>query len=168
MRQSDREHECREHEGHAFIACPECFALGYRQRSEKRAAVVAKARSLVGTKFAHLGRSDLGVDCVGLVIVSFRAAGLPIRDFENYKHRDTELDYVEASREVWPLCDSYLVADEGDAFLFAMRGTNPTHFGIATAQGTLIQASTKKGEVVEHRFDERWSRRAILRIRAHD
>lgn len=168
MRRSDANVECEQHEGHAAIACPECFADGCRERSARRAAVVAKARSLVGSKFAHLGRSDLAVDCVGLVILSFRAAGIPLQDFRAYRHRDDELDYVEECLALWPHCDRVMEAGEGDAFLFAIRGTNPTHFGIATADGTLIQASNKKGVVVEHRFDERWARRAVLRIRAHD
>ena len=80
--------------------------------------MIEKARSLIGTKWRHLGRSERGVDCLGLVILSLKAAGFeqqydrtygrepwkdglrkalsdhfgePIVDFEDYKPGDVAL-----------------------------------------------------------------------------
>jgi cell wall-associated NlpC family hydrolase len=165
MRSFERHVECAEHKGHAFPACAACFAAGSRETSERRARVVAFARSMVGKPFSHLGRTDAGVDCVGLVILAFRAGGLDIQDFATYRHRDEEIDYAAEARRHWTTSED-LTANEGDAFLFKVK-RYPSHFGIATADGTLIQASDKSGMVIETRFDERWARRAVLRIEAH-
>jgi hypothetical protein len=45
---------------------------------------VAAARSLVGTPWRHRGRGRRGIDCVGLVVVSARAAGLKLDDATHY------------------------------------------------------------------------------------
>ena len=165
MRLSDRHAGCGLHDGHAFPACAACFAAGLRETSEARGRIVAFARSMIGKPFSHLGRTEAAVDCVGLVILAFRAGGLDIKDFSQYRHRDEELDYVEQARRHWTTSDDFC-GNQGDAFLFKVK-RYPSHFGIATEDGTLIQASDKHGKVIETRFDERWARRAVLRIEAN-
>ncbi len=45
-------------------------------------AVVAAARAYLGTPFVHVGRSALGVDCVGLLILAGKDAGLILPGYQ--------------------------------------------------------------------------------------
>lgn len=42
--------------------------------------VLAAARALVGTPWRHLGRSPAGIDCIGLVLLAGRGAGITLPD----------------------------------------------------------------------------------------
>lgn len=45
---------------------------------------VHHARALIGTRWRHRGRGPAKLDCVGLVVVSFRKAGRVLRDRTHY------------------------------------------------------------------------------------
>lgn len=47
---------------------------------EGKARVCAAARSYLGTPWLGQGRSKLGVDCTGLVVMSFRDAGFDVNE----------------------------------------------------------------------------------------
>ena len=47
-------------------------------------AVVAQARTWLGTPWRHQGRSPRGVDCAGLVVLVARALGLADHDVAGY------------------------------------------------------------------------------------
>ena len=42
--------------------------------------VLAEARALLGTQWRHLGRSETGIDCIGLVLVAAARAGIVLPD----------------------------------------------------------------------------------------
>jgi cell wall-associated NlpC family hydrolase len=42
--------------------------------------VLAAARALLGTPWRHLGRSAAGIDCIGLVLLAGRGAGITLPD----------------------------------------------------------------------------------------
>ena len=48
------------------------------------AAAVAEARSYVGCKWRHRGRSRFGIDCVGLIVAATAAGGVQMRDRRDY------------------------------------------------------------------------------------
>jgi cell wall-associated NlpC family hydrolase len=50
----------------------------------QRTALVAAARSLVGTPFRHQGRTRRGCDCIGLLVLSFALIGLRGNDRVDY------------------------------------------------------------------------------------
>jgi cell wall-associated NlpC family hydrolase len=47
-------------------------------------AHVDHARALIGTRWRHRGRGNGKVDCVGLLVLAFRAAGREIHDRKDY------------------------------------------------------------------------------------
>jgi cell wall-associated NlpC family hydrolase len=42
--------------------------------------VLAEARALLGTPWRHLGRSETGIDCIGLVLVAAARVGIVLPD----------------------------------------------------------------------------------------
>lgn len=148
---------------HSFLGL---MPLSRPSLDEARALVVTRARSWIGVRWRHLGRTRNGVDCVGLVL----AAGEGFHDYpdeENYTRLSSGRDMLEHfqrhSSEV-PLGPEGLAAlADGDILL--MRDTAfPQHVGIiASKEGhsTLIHASIAHRCVVEERIDDEIRRRAI-------
>jgi cell wall-associated NlpC family hydrolase len=62
-------------------------------------AFIAAARRYLGTPWRHLGRSRAGLDCIGLVLVAARDAGLSLPDPAPYEREPADARLVlEASR----------------------------------------------------------------------
>ncbi|MEM8799699.1 MAG: hypothetical protein AAGF15_06435 [Pseudomonadota bacterium] len=141
----------------------------------KRGAIIAAARSLVGTPFRHQGRvPGRGLDCVGLLIVCARQTGISNYDFRAY-HRTPSHGALEKH-----MSDAGLLAiDESEPMLPAqialMRFHGaPQHLALlstiadfpnrsASATLGMIHAWQGAGSVVEHRFDQAWQRRLVQR-----
>ena len=63
------------------------------------AAFIAAARSYLGTPWRHMGRNRAGLDCIGLVLVAARDAGLSLPDPAPYEREPADARLVlEASR----------------------------------------------------------------------
>lgn len=156
--------ECSRHPGFARMACSGCFADGALARSDVGSRIVAEARKLIGTPYAHHGRTRNGLDCTGLAKLARLNAGLP--DDGDFDYREDLLD-VDAVAEISKRAkvDFDLDAtEEGEAILFRMR-SRWWHFGVLTAEGTIIAALRRSKGVIEHTFDYRWARRAVLRVK---
>lgn len=122
--------------------------------------LVDAARSLVGVPWKHQGRSVLGVDCIGLVALSFGQAGIDIwkilglpdrRDYGRSAHPDL-------LRLVRETCEQ--ISSPIDGCLIVMKFPSeqyPRHFGIY-AQGNVIHADSRKGHVVEHGYRGLWQK----------
>jgi peptidoglycan DL-endopeptidase CwlO len=104
--------------------------------SGKAAAIVAAARSAIGSPYASGGTTPDGFDCSGLTTWAFRKAGirLPRTSFEQY----------EVGREI----ASEDVA-AGDLVFFDAAGAGASHVGIAVSNTRAISA-TSSGGVMEH------------------
>jgi cell wall-associated NlpC family hydrolase len=131
-----------------------------------RAEIVAIARSLVGTPYAHQGRvAGLSLDCAGVPVFIAKAIGFPVEDFIAYGRLpvpaqmraklDEHLDRVpKAGMQI------------GDVVWIRFE-SEPQHLGILAdyAHGgfSLIHANNGGGKhgVVEHRLDEAWARRIV-------
>lgn len=50
----------------------------------QRAGVIASARKLRGLKFRHQGRTTRGIDCIGVLVVAFKGAGIKLKDRIDY------------------------------------------------------------------------------------
>jgi len=133
---------------------------------------IAAARALTGTRWQHQGRSERGVDCVGLLILAAEEAGIIIEAERNYRRtpNDGRLAY---------LLDKYCVrlpkaepAQAGD--IIAIRHeAEPQHVAIvteATRWGPkIIHANGNEqmgGAVVEHLLDDRWLKSHRSKIHA--
>lgn len=129
--------------------------------SDVRDRIVDAARGWIGTPFSHCGRSRHGIDCVGLIVVAYREAGLQIRDRTNYGWIGRPDELRTAVCEAFSRIDVDN-ADAGD--IFTMRiGDLEQHVAIYTGAGTIIHvyasANGMRGAVTEHAITVPWHNR---------
>lgn len=120
--------------------------------------VIDAARSCLGTRFQHQGRQPgVGLDCAGVVICAYRAAGLVAWDESGYSRLpNPELMREVIARTLVPVTDAWRPAD----MLFMRFGGEPQHVGLWTGQ-TVIHSYLQMRKVVEHRIDARWRARIV-------
>lgn len=128
--------------------------------------VVVAARSYVGVKYLHGGRSRHGVDCAGLLVLVARDLGIEVSDASpGYpRHPDgTLMSYLKVNGdEINP--DE---AGPGDVIVywFDRASREPQHVGIRTESGGLIHCWSEMGGVVEVSRDSLSSRRTAAAFR---
>lgn len=122
--------------------------------------LIAHARSLVGVPWCHQGRSEFGVDCIGLIGLAFKGAGIDLEqilglvDQRNYG-RGAQPDMLRLVREH---CDPLHHPINGCLIVVKFpRDPFPRHFGIY-ADGNMIHADAVAGRVVEHGYRGVWKR----------
>lgn len=131
---------------------------------DQRAAFIAGARTLVRTPWRHRGRTERGVDCVGVVVLGLQAAGVPVNDRTAYS-RDPDGTSLRAAlveqfgQPVWRRGDPVELLRAGD--VVSMRwADNPSHVGVLFDYylGGLAMVHGYAGvkQVVEHRLDAPW------------
>ena len=134
-------------------------AIGPAFTDAERLAFIAEARSYIGVKFRHQGRSRLGVDCAGLVACCLSAIGRPFQDRKAYGREplQQQLRAMVAINfgEPVPLVD----ARPCDIALMRFRG-EPSHVAILAdyVYGGLsvVHSFAQVRKVVEHRLDSEW------------
>jgi hypothetical protein len=92
-----------------------------------RAALLAAARSYLGTPWHHMGRNRQRLDCVGLLLCAARDAGLPVAEPEPYArgHRGPDMvAQLALQADRIPLG----AARDGDVLVFA-DGIHCAHLG---------------------------------------
>lgn len=130
--------------------------------------IVREARSLLGVKFRHQGRSrEAGIDCLGMLVLvaqgcGFRFEGETVEahDRTDYGHHP-DTAFLEASLHRFLLPAGQMQVGDVGLFLIDKR---PQHLGVVTdypAAGEfgLIHAYAPVRKVVEHRLDELWKER---------
>lgn len=128
----------------------------------ERLTFIAAARERVGTPFRHRGRTASGLDCIGLLVASMRAAGRDPEDRRTYGRapdRDRLREAVAAH-----FGDPVSEPRPGDIVL--MRWADrPQHVAIVGdyAHGglSLIHADNSFGAVTEHRLAAPWAARIV-------
>lgn len=136
-----------------------------------RADLVAAARALIGTPFAHQGRvPGVGLDCAGLVVCALQACGGEVADQRGYGRIPAHGMFTAA---IAAHCDS-IAQDQvqpGDLMMFAFRG-EPQHVAIVSATDPvmLVHAYQDVGRVVENALDATWQARlrGCYRVRGVD
>lgn len=124
--------------------------------------LVLAARSYLGTPFVHQGRSRLGLDCVGLLVLAARDAGADIEDRADYAPDPGNLLPVELARQFDPAEDRL----PGDVLLMRFAG-EPQHLAIFTG-ATVIHSHAAIRRVVEHHLDAKWLRRIVQAYRMRE
>lgn len=112
-------------------------------RSAQVHQVIAKSESYIGTRYVWGGTSYQGIDCSGLTMNAFRAAGiyLPRTSTSQYNVGT----YVPASRLV-----------PGDLVFFRFNSRHTvTHVGIYLGNGKFINATSHKGVTISS-FSPYW------------
>jgi len=130
-------------------------------------AAVDCARSYVGCKWRHRGRSRFGIDCIGLVIKAVQAGGIAFKDRLDYgrEARDNGLERELRNHFSEPLNDS---PQAGDIVLIHFEEQSaPNHVGLIgelNGRLTLIHASSEL-RVCEHGLTDEWLRCIVARFR---
>jgi cell wall-associated NlpC family hydrolase len=113
-------------------------------------AVVHAARGWLGVPWRHLGRDLGGVDCIGLVVLAHRAAGIAVPDPAPYTREPigarviAGIEAAGGRRVARPRA--------GDVLVFRTDGVNGGHVGIAaenSGEATVIHAYAPRRRVVE-------------------
>lgn len=131
-----------------------------------REAIVEEARTYLGTKWRHQGRSRTGIDCVGLVVKIAHKFEVTDFDMTNYGRQATSFNFLKVFQEH---ADEISIKDvlDGDIIVFA-DGNNPCHAGLASTRYDtryFIHASAARRVVMEERYDEEWRRKSVAFFR---
>jgi len=122
----------------------------------KREAVVQAARFWVGVPWRHQGRTEHGVDCVGLIVMVCRGLGLTSYDSTVYG-RDPDPDRfmghfaAGGGTRVNPKD-----AKDGDLLVFHQSGF-PCHVGLRSTRhevAYVVHAHMARKQVVEERLTD--------------
>lgn len=129
--------------------------------------LVAQARTWLGVRWQHQGRSRAGVDCAGLVVEVARVTHGNTFDLRNYSVQASDETMLALCRQHMREVDVYALRP---GHVVVMRFGNQRHMGIITdypvADGTLgraalglLHAYAISRCVVEHRLDSVWRQR---------
>lgn len=121
--------------------------------------IVNVARTWLGVRWQHQGRSRHGVDCVGLVVEVTRVTHGNTVNPTDYAVQATDESMLHACREHMT---EVPLADMAPGHVVLMRFDNQRHMGILGdyPQGlSLIHAYAISRKVVEHRLDSVWRNR---------
>ena len=114
--------------------------------------VVAAAKALIGVPWKHLGRDERGLDCVGLLVVSVRAAGVQVEDFVGYGRHSTDhsmLNRLLALGARVPVAESW---QAGDVLVFT-DARYPGHCGLYAGDGQVVHCSAIRRRVTMDRVE---------------
>jgi hypothetical protein len=100
-----------------------------------RQQIADAARSMVGIRFLHQGRTRQGVDCVGLLAVILNDLSYPVVDVEGYRSSPPASVIYQtlcANFDEIPMSEVGL----GDIFLMRIGGRKPKHASILVSTET--------------------------------
>lgn len=119
--------------------------------------MIAAARACIGTPFHHQGRQPgAGLDCIGLVVIALKAAGVDVRDRTDYA-RQPAADALQLALEAHGFSHAETIA-AGDVLLFRFNRA-PQHVALATESTRMIHAYAPIGKVVECSIGASWKNR---------
>ncbi len=111
----------------------------------RRATVLEATRAYLGTPYRYGGEDRAGIDCSGLVLKVYAAAGIRLP-------RSCAAQYGEGTaiprRQLAP----------GDLVFFGPPDAPPSHVGIYEGKGRFIHASTRHRKVRRDTLDQPWFR----------
>lgn len=118
---------------------------------------VAAARKLKGARWRHRGRKPWAVDCIGLVALAGKEAGLKVEDEYGYGREPWEDRLRKGMRARFGVPLPVSSAQIGDIALVKFSAGEPSHIGIVGDHPdgglTLIHATNLDG-VVEQSLTE--------------
>lgn len=119
---------------------------------------VAEVRTWEGVKFRHQGRSRLGVDCIGLAVVTLRAKGFLPTDFvdnASYGRSPNTSEFIDTVKK---FCTPIAAVENGCLAVFKWpQAKYPSH--AAVLDGVyMIHAFERVGRVVRTTYGQPWVR----------
>ena len=137
-----------------------------------REDIVAAARALIGTPFAHQGRRPrIALACAGLVVAVADEIGIRVLDQQGYGRRPSN-GMLQSAIDGQPclLRVSPAEIQAGDVLLMRIA-LEPQHLAIFAGYNpvceseTIIHAEIGAGKVCEHRLDDTWRSRIVRAYR---
>lgn len=122
---------------------------------------VVRARELLGLRFRPQGRSEDGVDCLGLLLIAYRIPEASVR--QDYRLRGDHREEILRGATQYFRRVPRRSARPGDALLFQVDAEQ-FHLGVLTSTG-LIHADARLKRVVERPGRPDWPLLAVLRRR---
>lgn len=123
----------------------------------ERVRFIACARSMVGWRFRHRGRSVRGVDCIGLVVLALSCVGRYVDDRDDYGRNPAN----DGLREALEAHFGPPVADmrAGDVALFEWGKDEPNHVGVLFDHPNgglaIVHALAQAKRLIEHGLDDK-------------
>ncbi len=122
--------------------------------------IVVEARKFLGVPFLHQGRTEHGLDCVGLVVVVANRLGISGRDFVAYGRRPNGLqfvrEFVKAGLTRLPVSNRL-----PGHLIIIPETTYPCHVGIITGEFSIIHAHAPDKKVVETTLTDDWLKKSF-------
>lgn len=122
--------------------------------------VINQARKYLGVRYKHQGRTEFGLDCLGLLVKVAHDLGISKADSNDYGRVP---DGRKMMRQLEEHLDITTSPEPGDILLFRFQG-EPRHLAIKTDIG-MIHSYAEQKKVVEHRMDEVWKSRLVRAYR---
>lgn len=122
-----------------------------------REQIVSEARSFLGARWQHQGRTINAVDCAGLVIKVAHNLKLSAFDETNYARRPDSYRLIE-------LLEEHMIRKPGqpkpgDVLLLSFQGA-AQHLAICTQVG-MLHAYAPARKVVEHGLNDDWRKKIV-------
>lgn len=132
-------------------------------------AFVAAARGYLRVPFRHFGRNRQGLDCVGLLLLALRDAGIAMDEPPKYAKGRRGWDIRAWMRDRFAEVPADAAPLAGDVLLFA-DGLYPAHLGACSTlhlRPHVIHAHLRAGMVVEEPLADHLARalRGAFRLR---
>jgi len=128
--------------------------------------VIRQARSYIGTRYRHQGRSVRGLDCAGLIIRVAWDLGASTYDTSGYGRHSSSHDFLDKFAANMDTI-AYTKVKPGDVILFR-DDIFPQHCAFYSEVGRqpfIIHACARKKKVAEERMDDFWFGRRVSAFR---
>lgn len=132
-----------------------------------RDTIVAEARSWIDVPWHHLGRSQAGIDCVGLVVMVSRALKISDYDLNTYPREPVASRFLDHFLKAGHTQIPILTALPGDLYIFREQRF-ACHVGFVSArdgQATIIHAHTRRRKVLEEPLIGEWADKRVAAMR---
>jgi cell wall-associated NlpC family hydrolase len=132
------------------------------------------AQSFLEMKFEKKGRTPEGIDCLGIIILYYRAFGIEIPDYSTIEDwGDYDEEYVKAIPKLVRKLEKDEKPQIGDIIVFikAKELTGAlNHAGIFLGDSNFIHGCLKTGIRIDHLWDQDWKPRiyGFFRLREGD
>lgn len=130
---------------------------------------VAAARSYLGVKWRHRGRSRYSIDCLGLIVAAVQAGGVKMRDRLDYGRTPWKDGLGREMRAHFGEPIPFEQAKAGDVVLMCWDSAPgiPAHVGILGdgENGLRLIHSYSCHAVAEHDIDAVWRKRILMVFR---
>ncbi len=124
-----------------------------------RVKLLSAVKACLGTPFCHQGRTPkVGLDCIGLVVVGLKAAGVSVQDKLDYGVRPDGKSLVASLVKH----KAYKVTEVQQGDVLVIRYDNqPQHVAVAISSDELIHSFAPAGRVVQSQISSYWRKRIL-------